>query len=56
MSEYQKKYARTDILVLWEYDCSNWKRFCYRFSSLTSLALFAYVTLGIDGINILKLF
>jgi hypothetical protein len=52
----QKKYdTRTDILTCREYDCSNWKRFCYRFSSANFIGIICSADfLGIDGINILK--
>jgi K(+)-stimulated pyrophosphate-energized sodium pump len=45
MSELPK-CIRTDILDSVGNDCSNWKRFCYRFSSVNFIGIIAaYVTL-----------
>jgi hypothetical protein len=56
MSEYQKKYARTDILVLCRIRLQQLEKVLLLLQQLNFIMLFAYVTLGIDGINILKLF
>jgi K(+)-stimulated pyrophosphate-energized sodium pump len=56
MSELPKEVrTRTDILIPWEYDCSNWKRFCY-FSSANFIGIICSLCdfYRIDGINIFK--